>query len=101
MATFLQHQATKLAKDIKLVGAKATKKATTGQIKVRLFDEEGYGAAKKAQRNNEDLSKVKELTTFFFTHKGAFSHFYVQSELLAVLVFGALFYYAQSIRDSF
>jgi hypothetical protein len=36
---------------------------------VRLFDEEGYGAAKKAQRNNEDLSKVKELTTFFFTHK--------------------------------
>ena len=38
-------------------------------IKVRLFDEAGYSAIKKAQRNKEDVSKVKELNTVSFYHQ--------------------------------
>lgn len=68
---------------------------------MRIFDEEGFASAKKAQRNNEDLTKVKELKTISFYHKGAFSNFFIQSELVAVVVYGALFYLAQSIRDGF
>ena len=73
----------------------------SGEIKLRIFDEDGLASIRKAQRNNEDVSNVKELTTVSFYHKGAFSNIFVQSELIAVLVFGVLFYYAQSIRDSF
>lgn len=49
--------------------SESNKKARTGEIRLRLYDDEGYGAAKKAQRNNEELSKVKELTTISFYHK--------------------------------
>ena len=45
------------------------KKATTGEIKLRIFDEDGLASVRKAQRNNEDVSKVKELTTVSFYHK--------------------------------
>ncbi len=45
------------------------KNARSGHISVRLFDEDGFAALRKAQRNNEDLSKVKELRTFSFYHQ--------------------------------
>ncbi len=35
---------------------------------MRLFDEDGFAALKKAQRNNEDLNKVKELRTVSVYH---------------------------------
>ena len=44
------------------------KTARSGEIRLRLFDEDGFAALKKAQRNNEDLSKVKELRTVSVYH---------------------------------
>ena len=72
------------------------KKATSGETKLRVFDEEGFSALKKAQRNNEDLGKVKEIQTFSIYHPGSSQVSFVQSELLAVVLFGAIFYWAHT-----
>ena len=53
----------------KISWTESHKKARTGEITIRIFDEDGFGEAKKIQRNNGDLSKVKELTTVSFYHK--------------------------------
>ena len=74
-------------------------KARSGEIRVRIFDEEGFGAYKKAQRTNGDLSKVKELKTVSFYHQGAYRGPSVQTELLVTVLFGAVFYWAQSTRS--
>ncbi|CAF1042695.1 unnamed protein product [Brachionus calyciflorus] len=74
-------------------------KATSGQISVRIFDEENYNAYRKAQRSNGDLSKVKELQTVTFYHQGSYKGPSVQSELLVTVLFGVVFYFAQTIRN--
>ena len=45
-----------------------TKLARTGEMKVRIYDEDGFANLKRAQRNSEDLSKVKELKSIIFHH---------------------------------
>ena len=66
---------------------------------MRVFDEDGYAAVKKAQRNNEDSSKVKEIQTVSVYHKGAYTGPLFQTELVAILLFGGIFYWAQSTRN--
>jgi len=75
------------------------KTAHTGQIKLRLFDEEGFSAFKKAQRNNEDVKKVKELRIVEFYHQGLSSGPYVQSELLVTILFAVVYYWASKHRS--
>ena len=75
------------------------KKARTGDIKLKVYDEEGFSALKKAQRNNEDQGKVKEIQTLNVYHKGAYQGVVVQSEFLATIVFGLIFYYAHSTKS--
>jgi hypothetical protein len=36
-------------------------------MKIRVFDEEGHSELRKAQRNNQDSSQIKELSTITFT----------------------------------
>ena len=52
----------------KLSWTEPHKTARAGEIKLRVFDEEGFSALKKAQRNNEELSKVKELYVLALHH---------------------------------
>ena len=75
------------------------KVARTGEVRVRLFDEEGFSALKKAQRNNEDVSKVKELRTVSVYNKGTYKGPYLQSEIVVLFLFGAVFYWAQKNKS--
>lgn len=51
---------------------------------------------KKAQRNNEDLNKVKEIQTVGIYHPGASQVSFIQTELLATLLFAGIFYWAHT-----
>ncbi|RNA23011.1 Translocon-associated subunit delta [Brachionus plicatilis] len=71
------------------------KKARSGEIKVRIFDEEGYGAFRKAQRSG-DFSKIKELHTVTLYHQGSYKGPSIQIEFLVTILFGVIFYFAKS-----
>jgi len=60
-----------------------TKKAHRGEYIVRLFDEEGFAAVRKAQRSGADVSSIPALAEISVTHPGAFNGPYVNSEILA------------------
>jgi len=75
------------------------KSARTGEIKLRVFDEEGFSALKKAQRNNEDIGKVKEIQTLSVTHHGTYKGPVLQTEIFVTILFGAIFFWAQSKRN--
>jgi translocon-associated protein subunit delta len=59
------------------------KKATSGNHEIRLYDEEGYGAVRKAQRSGESTKSVKPLTVFSVRHPGAYTGAFINSEFLA------------------
>ncbi|XP_026473794.1 translocon-associated protein subunit delta-like [Ctenocephalides felis] len=59
--------------------------ARSGDHKVRLYDEEGYTAVRKAMRSGEDASAVRSLVTIVISHPGAFTGPWVNSELVASL----------------
>jgi len=50
---------------------------------VRLFDEEGFAAVRKAQRGGADSSSLPALAEVKVAHPGAFNGPYVNSEILA------------------
>lgn len=59
------------------------KKARRGDYIVRLFDEEGFGAVRKAQRSGADVTSIPALAEITVSHPGAFNGPYVNSEILA------------------
>jgi translocon-associated protein subunit delta len=75
------------------------KQAASGEIKIKVYDEEGFSALKKAQRNGEDLSKIKELKQFELEHQSNYAGFYIQSEYVAIVSFAVIFYFAQSLKS--
>lgn len=75
-------------------------KARSGEVSLKIYDEEGFGAIKKAQRSNGDLSKIKELKTVSFYHQGTYRGPKIQGELLVTFVFIAVFYWAQLTRSN-
>lgn len=62
---------------------KDVKKASRGEHVIRLFDEEGFAAVRKAQRSGADTSSVTPLAEVSVTHPGAFNGPLVNSEILA------------------
>lgn len=60
------------------------KGARTGNIPVKLYDENGYSALKKAFRNNEDVSSVPVFTEILINSPGIYSGPWLSCELLAV-----------------
>lgn len=96
---FLASSADESGERYEISWSEPTEKARSGEVVVRIYDEEGFSAYKKAQRTNGDLSKVKELKSVSFYHQGAYRGPSVQSELLVTVLFGAVFYWAQSIRN--
>ena len=75
------------------------KTAPAGDIELQVFDETGFFNIKKLQRNNEDASKVKPVKSFTFNHKANYRGPYLQSELVALVLFGSIFYVASSARS--
>lgn len=59
------------------------KKAHRGEYVIRLFDEEGFAAVRKAQRSGADITTISALADVSVSHPGAFSGPYVNSEILA------------------
>lgn len=76
------------------------KSASSGEINLRVYDEEGFFNVKKALRNNEDSSKIKSLTTFTINHQADYRGPYLQSEVVALVFFAAIFYVASSSKSA-
>lgn len=60
-----------------------TKRAYRGEYLVRLYDEEGFAAVRKAQRSGADVESIAPLAEVSVDHPGAFYGPYVNSEILA------------------
>ncbi|XP_076262199.1 translocon-associated protein delta [Rhynchophorus ferrugineus] len=63
-----------------------SKLAYSGQRNIRIFDEDGYTAVRKALRNNEPASSVPEFFSVSVNHSGAYNGPWVKSEFIAVVV---------------
>ncbi|KAK4324842.1 hypothetical protein Pmani_004544 [Petrolisthes manimaculis] len=68
--------------------------AVSGERPIKLYDEQGYGALRKAQRGNEDTASVEPVATINLYHPGAYKGPWVQSETMAVLAAIFIYYYA-------
>ncbi|KAF5282358.1 hypothetical protein FQA39_LY17602 [Lamprigera yunnana] len=75
------------------------KNARRGSINIRLFDEEGYTALRKAIRAGEDISTVEPLFSVAVNHPGAFNGPWLKSEFLAVALSVVVAYLALTSRS--
>lgn len=57
-----------------------------GSYVAKFYDEEGYSALRKAQRNHENIDSVKPLFTIDIDHRGIWKGPYIQSEFVAAIV---------------
>ncbi|CAN8018602.1 unnamed protein product [Ixodes persulcatus] len=73
-------------------------KAASGEYVIRIYDDEGYTALRKAQRTGEDAKSVTPLFTLNVHHPGTYHGAWVQSEFVAVLVAVLLWYFAYSSK---
>lgn len=76
------------------------KKAKSGDYSVNLYDEEGYGALRKAMRSGEDISTVKPLVTIVVSYPGAYQGPWVNSEFMAAVLSGLVWYLAFSAKSN-
>ncbi|XP_066840763.1 translocon-associated protein subunit delta [Anser cygnoides] len=74
--------------------------AQSGTYEVKFFDEESYSALRKAQRNNEDVSRIRPLFTVNVDHRGAWSGPWVATEVVAAAVGLVVYYLALSTKSS-
>ncbi|KAK4010662.1 translocon-associated protein subunit delta [Daphnia magna] len=75
-----------------------TKKAPRGNFEIKVYDDEGYAAVRKAQRNGEDTTTVQPLGVVILNHPGAYNGPWINSELAAVIVAFAVMYYALTTK---
>lgn len=69
--------------DFQVSWTEEVKKARRGDYVIRLFDEEGFAAVRKAQRSGADVASIPALAEVTVNHAGAFNGPYVNSEILA------------------
>nr|XP_013797306.1 PREDICTED: translocon-associated protein subunit delta [Apteryx mantelli mantelli] len=74
--------------------------AQSGTYEVKFFDEESYSALRKAQRNNEDVSRIRPLFTVNVDHRGAWNGPWVSTEVVAAAVGLVVYYLAFSTKSS-
>jgi len=80
--------------------ANVHKEAKTGDFPIRIFNEEGYTTYRKAQRSEEDLSKVASIFTVSLNHPGSVREgLFVQTEFIAVVVALLVWWMANSMRS--
>lgn len=75
------------------------KTARRGDIAIRIFDEDGYSAFRKALRTDEPTSSIPTLTTITLNHPGAFNGPWLKSEFLAAALSLIVAYLALSSRS--
>lgn len=75
------------------------KTAKSGERVVRLFDEDGYTALRKAVRAGESTAAISELFTVSLNHPGAFNGPWLKSEFLALSLSFVVAYLAISSRS--
>uniref|UniRef100_A0A2P2HXF6 Translocon-associated protein subunit delta n=1 Tax=Hirondellea gigas TaxID=1518452 RepID=A0A2P2HXF6_9CRUS len=71
-----------------------TVSAPSGVQTIKLYDEQGYSALRKAQRSEESTEGVEPIATISMYHPGAYHGPWIQSETVAVLASIGIFYYA-------
>ncbi|XP_031631150.1 translocon-associated protein subunit delta [Contarinia nasturtii] len=76
-----------------------TKRAHRGEYIVRLFDEEGFAAVRKAQRSGADVDSIAPLAEVPVKHAGAFNGPFVNSEILAAGLSILVAYFAFSTKN--
>uniref|UniRef100_A0A1L8DV93 Translocon-associated protein subunit delta n=1 Tax=Nyssomyia neivai TaxID=330878 RepID=A0A1L8DV93_9DIPT len=74
------------------------KKARSGDHNVKLYDEEGYAAVRKAHRAGEE-NNVKPLATIVVRHPGTYSGPWFNSEILASGLIAVVAYFAFATRS--
>lgn len=75
------------------------KKFPSGQYDVRIFDDDGFGELRKAQRSNEETSGIPSLFDVKISHTGASRSFIVQTEFVVALLFIVVWYLAFSAKS--
>lgn len=73
--------------------------AKSGERSVRIFDEDGFTAVRKALRAGEDISTVNSLFSVAVNHPGAFNGPWLKSEFLAAALSLVIAYLAISSRS--
>ncbi|MPC22584.1 Translocon-associated protein subunit delta [Portunus trituberculatus] len=68
--------------------------AVSGERPIKLYDDQGYAALRKAQRGNEDTSTVQPIAVINLYHPGAYRGPWIQSETMAILAAIFIYYYA-------
>lgn len=71
-----------------------SKTARKGQHIIRIFDEDGYAAIRKALRGNEPISSVPEFFSVNVYHPGAYNGPWLRSEFVAVVISLLVSYFA-------
>ncbi|OPJ75236.1 hypothetical protein AV530_013822 [Patagioenas fasciata monilis] len=74
--------------------------AQSGTYEVKFFDEESYSSLRKAQRNNEDVSRIRPLFTVNVDHRGAWNGPWVSTEVVAAAIGLVVYYLAFSTKSS-
>lgn len=77
------------------------KTAQVGEIIVKIFDENGYAALRKALRNGDNIHEVEYFTTLSISHPGAYKGPCISCEFLAALFSLSIAYYAVHLRMKF
>lgn len=75
-----------------------SKLAKKGQHNIRIFDEEGYAALRKALRGNEPTSSVSEFFNVAVKHPGAYNGPWLRSEFVAVVISLLVSYFAVTTK---
>jgi len=75
------------------------KTARRGEYDIRIYNEDGFAALKKAQRHGEDTSSVKPLVTVVLYHPGAYYGPWVNSEFMAAALAVVIGYVAFSAKS--
>ncbi|GAB6033473.1 hypothetical protein CHUAL_013358 [Chamberlinius hualienensis] len=69
------------------------------QYPVKVYDENGYSALRKAQRLGDDTSAIQPLFTIDVTHKGTSTGPWFHSEFLAAIVAICVWYFAYANKS--
>uniref|UniRef100_A0A1A9WQL3 Translocon-associated protein subunit delta n=1 Tax=Glossina brevipalpis TaxID=37001 RepID=A0A1A9WQL3_9MUSC len=75
------------------------KRSSSGNVVVRLFDEEGYSSLRKAQRDGGKVSNVKSLIDVTIVTKSAYKGPWVKAELVAAFLIAGVAYFAITTKN--
>jgi len=75
------------------------KKLASGTHTIKVYDEEGYAAVRKAQRSEEDISTVPHLLVVEIYHSGTYNGPWFQSEFIAAIASILIWYWAYTAKS--